>query len=83
MGYLSEYRYRREEHRLACGIVIENLDRLLKEHDNTLDDREAVQFLRICVRLIEQEAMSFRTARDYISKIKERDDNDTDLDTAC
>ncbi len=83
MEYLNKYRYHREECRIACGIVAENMDRLLTEQDNTLDDREAVQFLRICARLIEQEAMSFQAVRDYISKIKESDDNDADLDTAC
>ena len=75
--FLENYRYYHKELPIACRIVREGLDGLLEAKSYELGSQEAVWFLCICYRLAKEKALSFAEAQDYITKIKERAENDT------
>lgn len=73
--FLDDYKYRREEIRIACGIVHERLRGILEEKRYELDGKDAARFLQVCARLARNGAMAFSEAQSYISAVKERDEN--------
>jgi len=76
--FLEEYRYHWDKLPIACRIVREGLDGLLSSKNYELDGQEAARLLSVCGKLVKQKAMGFTEAQNYILKIKECAEHDTD-----
>lgn len=70
--FLDQYKYSwRDERPIAHRTVRENLDKLLEAQSYKLTGEEAVQFLHVCNKLVQEKTLSFNSVQEYISKIKE------------
>lgn len=74
-GFLEEYRYRREEARIACRVVHGKLRGILERNGYVLAGGDAAGFLLVCGKLAREGAMPFSEAQAYISALKEREED--------
>lgn len=78
--FLDVYRFHihNDEAKIAWRVVSNALDRLLKDHEYTLNTKEMGCFLRICGDLIEGNALSWEKFQSCISLTKEEMNHESD-----
>ena len=83
LKFLDRNIYSLQYEQIACTVVREQLDALLSAAGYCLDRGGMGSFLKVCGKLVENDALKISEIQDYIKLLKEDKTNDNNCDTAC